>query len=74
MIKHPFIKPFNIIGTYGPPDGNPKTFFKYISENLSEFINERCETYLIGDINVDYAHKENKIKYKLERFESKLNF
>ena len=75
QVKHPFIKPFNIIGLYRPPNGQRKAFFRYLTDNvnLPLLIGDRCETYILGDFNVDYATDKTLKQYRLENIESKFN-
>ena len=73
QMKHPHIKPFNILGVYRPPTGNKKTFLKLFKANLTEIINERSETYIMGDFNIDYLVKDNLQKYRDVNIETKYN-
>ena len=72
-IKHPHIKPFNILCVYRPPDGNRKIFLKFFKNKLPEIVNERSETYIMGDFNIDYLAKDNLQKYRVINIESKHN-
>ena len=72
-IKHPYIKPFNILGIYRPPNGKQQVFIKHLDDHLHDLVNERHETYLLGDINIDYSSNQIKRKLKLGTFESKFN-
>ena len=72
-IKHPNIKPFNVIGIYRPPNGNQQTFVKYLNDNITNLISDRRETFLLGDININYVMDQAIKKLKLDTFESKFN-
>ena len=72
-LKHTHIKPFNIIGIYRPPNGNQHVFIKHLNENLTNLICVRRESFLIGDVNINYALAESRNKLKLSTLESKSN-
>ena len=72
-IKHPNIKPFNVVGIYRPPSGKQHVFIKYLNDNLPNLISDRRETFLLGDFNINYATDETRNKHKLRTFELKFN-
>ena len=72
-IKHPHIKPFNIIGIYRPPNGKQQVFVKHLNDTLTSLVSGRCETYLLGDVNINYVDNHVRNKLKLGTFETKFN-
>ena len=50
-IKHPHIKPFNVIAIYRPPPGEPKKCLDHLNLFLPDLINAKAENYILGDFN-----------------------
>ena len=72
-IKHPNIKPFNIIAIYRPPSGKHKKFLDHLNLYLPDLISPRVENYILGDFNINYGSTELIKKYGFHKMESKLN-
>ena len=73
-LKHPHIKPFNIIGIYRPPSGKPQEFVKYLNNNLTNLVSDRRESFLLGDVNINYAMDQVRNNLKLDTLETKIQF
>ena len=72
-LKHPFIKPFKIIGVYRPPTGTHKVLLEHLDKCLMDIVNPRVETFILGDFNIDYSLNTIKKRYGLDKLESKFN-
>ena len=71
-IKHPHIKPFNVIRVYRPPSGDPKQLVNHLDLHLPELVGQRAKSYLLGDFNIDHNSILFK-KIRMDKLESKLN-
>ena len=73
-IKHPMIKPFNILGVYRLPSGIQRLLVEHLDKYLPDIIGPRKETFILGDFNMDYTCNKSKRKFGINRLESKFNF
>ena len=68
VIKEPIFR--NMI-VYKPPTGKIENFIQFLKEILSDPLVTKCETWILGDFNVDILRQDDKKVIALQEFVKK---
>ena len=52
----PYTRPIFIFNVYRPPSGDIDIIINSLKQNLEVYINQRCDIFIGGDLNIDMRH------------------
>ena len=73
LIERKNAKNILLAGVYRPPQGKLKEAIKQLNDGLDKHMTDIAETYVIGDLNVNYKNKKSNLYKKLSFFEKSNN-
>ena len=71
VIKKPIFRNMIVMTVYKPPTGKIENCIKFLTEILSDPLVTKCETWILGDFNVDILRQDDNKVIALQEFVQK---